>query len=94
MVVVDVVVVTALEVVESSLKKVDESVIIIEDYFSVSSPALLPPVMETFLLSRPDISLNRMSASVFRRKMTGRRSVRSDRSPDILLTLVENIPDD
>ena len=41
MVVVDVVVVTALEVVESSLKKVDESVIIIEDYFSVSSPALV-----------------------------------------------------
>ena len=39
MVVVDVVVVTALEVVESSLKKVDESVIMIEDYFSVSSTA-------------------------------------------------------
>ena len=39
MVVVDVVVVTALEVVESSLKKVDESVIMIEDYFSVSRTA-------------------------------------------------------
>ena len=34
----DVVVVTGLEVVESSLKKVDESVIMIEDYSSVSSP--------------------------------------------------------
>ena len=49
---------------------------------------MIPPVMETFLLSDPDISRKRMSASVLRRKMTGMFSVRADLTPDILLTLV------
>ena len=44
--------------------------------------------METFLLSEPVISRNRMSASVLRRKMTVMLSVRLDLSPEILVTLV------
>ena len=46
-----VVVVAAIEVVESSLKKFAESAMKTRDYLSVRSPALIPPVMETFLAS-------------------------------------------
>ena len=46
-----VVVVAAIEVVESSVKKFAESARKMRDYLSVSSTALIPPVMETFLAS-------------------------------------------
>ena len=46
-----VVVVVAMEVVESSVKKFAESARKMRDYLSVSSTALIPPVMETFLAS-------------------------------------------
>ena len=78
-----VVVVVAMEVVESSVKKFAESARKMRDYLSASSTAVIPPVMETFLASKPDISRSRMSASVLRRKMTGSLSVREDLTEEI-----------